>query len=313
MESDIADDLDKLNIRDILNADSRPTFIIDLDPDDEIPLQSKVIQPVFVNTALSTHEKLYDVVRGEEASHVQTESVSYGDFRNWATGITTQDDSKDVFPLFFLYKDLLWTGSTVAKRWRLISGNRLWQDSAPPRTLSSTALSRASTPGIKDPERVKKDPKPSKPEPEPEPEPETKEIFQSPTEITAPELPSTDTTLITSNQRKQSLLSWWRAGTSKGSSDRITGSSSSGSFVLGKPEKAVADWTVEKPKGVLTPYIRLLRDIDWSLTPLGHMDTWSPELRQVANLVITNPHPGKIHKHVTLLFSNITSELVLGK
>ncbi|KAH7174775.1 uncharacterized protein B0J16DRAFT_404541 [Fusarium flagelliforme] len=303
MESDIADDLDKLNIRDILNADSRPTFIIDLDPDDESPPRSKVVLPVFANTALSTHEKLYDVVRGEEASHVQTEPVSYADFRNWATGITTQDDSKDVFPLFFLYKDLLWTGSTVAKRWRLISGNRLWQHSAPPRTLSSSALSRASTPGTKGPEHVKEDPKP--PKPEPEPEPEIKEIFQSPTEITAPELPSTDTTLITSNQRKQSLLSWWRAGTSKGSSDRITGSSSSGSFVLGKPEKAVADWTVEKPKGVLTPYIRLLRDIDWSSTPLGHMDTWSPELRQVANLVITNPHPASLFwgNDMTMLYN----------
>jgi hypothetical protein len=293
MESDIADDLDKLNIRDVLNADSRPTFIIDLDPDDESPLPSNGIHPVFCNTALTTHERLFDSVRGEETSEAQTESVSYLDFKSWATGITTQDDSKDVYPLFFLYKDLLWTGSTVAKRWRLISGNRLWQHAAPPETLSSSALSRASTPGIKDQDHAKQeDPKPPKQEPESE---ARNNVFQSPTEMTAPELASTEATLVASTQRKESLKSWWRAGTSKGSSDRITGSSSSESFILGKPEKAVADWTAAKPKGLLTPYIKLLRGIDWSSTPLGHMETWSPELRQVANLVITNPHPGKTH------------------
>lgn len=281
MESDIADDLDKLNIRDILNADSRPTFIIDLDPDDESPLPANVIQPVFCNAALKTHERLFDSVRGEGTPNIaQTESVSYLDFKTWSTGITTQDDSRDVYPLFFLYKDLLWTGSTVAKRWRLISGNRLWQHTAPPETLSSSALSRASTPT-----------RPAKQDREPEVK---NNIFQSPTEMIAPEIPSIGgSTLVISTQRKESLKSWWRAGTSKGSSDRITGSSSSGSFVLGKPEKAVADWTVAKPKGLLTPYMKLLREIDWSSTPLGHMNTWSPELRQVANLVIMNPHPGK--------------------
>ncbi|GKU21771.1 unnamed protein product [Fusarium langsethiae] len=303
MESDIADDLDRLNIRDILNADSRPTFIIDLDPDDESPLPSNVIQPVFCNTSLTTHERLFDSVRGEGTSDRQTESVSYSEFLRWATSITKQDDSKDVYPLFFLYKDLLWTGSTVAKRWRLISGNRQWQRTAPPETLSSSALSRASTPGIRDHDQQKQEGTgPAKQHPEPEAK---NNIFQSPTEMIAPEIPSVGSTLVVSTQRKESLKSWWRGGTSKGSSDRITGSSSSGSFVLGKPEKAVADWTVAKPKGYLTPYIKLLRDIDWASTPLGHMDTWSPELRQVANLVITNPHPASLFwgNDMTMLYN----------
>ncbi|RGP73090.1 hybrid signal transduction histidine kinase k [Fusarium longipes] len=305
MESDIADDLDTLNIRDILNADSRPTFIIDLDPDDESPLPSKIIQPVFCNTALTTHERLFDWVRGEETCDAPTEPVSYLDFKSWATGITTQDDSKDVYPLFFLYKDLLWTGSTVAKRWRLISGNRLWQHATPPGALSSSALSRASTPGIRDHDQAKQKDQDSKP-PKQEPELEAKNnVFQSPTEMTSPELPSTDSTLVVSSQRKESLKSWWRAGTSRGSSDRITGSSGNDSFILGKPEKAVADWTAAKPKGLLTPYIKLLRDIDWSVTPLGAMDTWSPELRQVANLVIANPHPASLFwgSDMTMLYN----------
>lgn len=291
MESDIADDLSKLNIRDILNADSRPTFIIDLDPDDDSPLRSKPIRPVFSNTALTTHERLLDAVRGEETPVVADEQAdpdSYSDFRNWATGITTQDDSKDVFPLFFLFNGLLWTGSTVAKRWRLISGNRLWQHTSPPTDLSSSALSRAGTPT----------PKLDTPK---EPKGDTRHA----TEDTVHEATPTEATLVASTMQRISFRNFWRGGTSKGSSDRITGSSTSGSIALGKPEKAVADWTLPDPKGILSPHIQLLREIDWSSTPLGPMESWSPELRQVANLVINNPHPANIFwgNDMTMLYN----------
>ncbi|RBA22433.1 hypothetical protein FPRO05_00780 [Fusarium proliferatum] len=290
MDSDIAHDLDKLNIRDILNADSRPTFIIDLDPDDEIPLRSKAIQPVFCNSALATHERLLDAVRGE-----QSES-EYGDFKTWATGVTKQDDSKDVFPLFFLYKGLLWTGSTVAKRWRLISGNRLWQHPDTPASLSSSALSRASTPSLKEQDTPKGDASKT---------PKQDEAKDETAEDTTHEMTPTEATLIASTPRKFPFRSWWRGSTSKGSSDRNTGSTSSGSIILGKPEKAVADWTATNPKGLLSPYIRLLRAIDWSSTPLGPMSSWSPELRQVANLVINNPHPANIFwgNDMTMLYN----------
>ncbi|KAM0221349.1 hypothetical protein ACHAQD_005252 [Fusarium lateritium] len=304
MESDIADDLSKLNIRDILNADSRPTFIIDLDPDDDSPLRSKSIRPVFSNTALTTHERLLDAVRGEETPAVadeQTDAGSYSDFKNWATGITTQDDSKDVFPLFFHFNGLLWTGSTVAKRWRLISGNRLWQQTPPTTDLSLSALSQAGAPVVKGRDAPKPD-IPKEPKPEAQPKDDTHQAVAD----TVQEATPTEATLVASTQQRRSFRHFWRGGTSKGSSsDRVTGSSSSGSFVLGKPEKAVADWTLPDPKGILTPHIQLLREIDWGSTPLGPMESWSPELRQVANLVINNPHPASIFwgNDMTMLYN----------
>ncbi|KAJ4258048.1 hypothetical protein NW762_008188 [Fusarium torreyae] len=306
MESEIADDLSKLNIREVLNADSRPTFIIDLDPDEESPPRLRNIQPVFFNTALGTHERLLDSVRGEETLSLtddQTDPVSYSDFKDWATSVTTQDDSKDVFPLFFLYKGLLWTGSTVGKRWRLISGNRLWQHSSSPASLSTSALSQASTLVVKGQDTIKQDtPKTPKEATE-----SKHNVLQRPIEDTAKSATLTEPTLVES-QRQRSYRSYWQGGTSKGSSDCITGSSSSGSIVLSKPEKAVADWTAPNPKGILSPYIRLLRDIDWASTPLGPMDAWSPELRQVANLVVNNPHPANIFWYVfDLIFDGFTS------
>ncbi|KAM0346347.1 hypothetical protein ACHAPU_005778 [Fusarium lateritium] len=301
MEFDIAEDLNKLNIIDVLNVDSRPTFIIDLDPDDDSPLRSNLIQPVFSNTALTTHERLSDAVCGEEAPSVadkHADAVSYSDFKSWATGITTQDDSKDIFPLFFLFHGLLWTGSTVAKRWRLISGNRLWQHTSPPVRLSSSALSRAVTYAVKDRDKLDT-PK------EPRQEAQVKDDACNVTEDPVHEPTPTEATLVASTQQRRSSRYFWRGGTSKGSSDRVTGSSSSTSIVLGKPEKAVADWTLPDPKGILSPHIQLLREIDWASTPLGLMESWSPELRQVANLVINNPHPANIFwgNDMTMLYN----------
>ncbi|KAF5022696.1 hypothetical protein F66182_5244 [Fusarium sp. NRRL 66182] len=281
--ADLTDELDRVNIRDLLNADSRPTFVIDLDPDQDSPPPSTSIQPVFCNTALSTHERLLDSVRGQEAPSLadyQHDPVPYSHFKNWATGVTTQDDSKDVFPLFFLYKGLLWTGSTAAKRWRFISGNRLWRHDSPPGSLSSDALSQAHSPvdSCQD---------------APSSEPPAKEARP------------VEANLAVVSQKPKPFSSYWRGRTPRGSSDGVTGSSSSGSIMLGRPEKAVVDWTVPDPRGILSPYIQLLRGVDWSSTPLGPMGSWSPELRQVANLVINNPHPASLFwgSDLTMLYN----------
>jgi len=51
------------------------------------------------------------------------------------------------------------------------------------------------------------------------------------------------------------------------------------------------DWTLPQPSGDLSPHIIFARSIDWASTPLGDMSSWSREFRQVANLLMGNPHP----------------------
>jgi hypothetical protein len=53
----------------------------------------------------------------------------------------------------------------------------------------------------------------------------------------------------------------------------------------------VADWTVAKPKGLLSEHVILARSVDWASTPLGPMNGWSPEFRQIANLVMVSARP----------------------
>lgn len=129
LEVEAFSELDKLSFREILDQDSRPTFIIDLDPDYPV---GHAIHPIFCNAALRLHDRLLDGVVGASDGNVAEEegsgsTASYDEFRTWATGVSRHNDSKELSSLAFQYRALLWTGSTVRQRWRIISGNALFQ------------------------------------------------------------------------------------------------------------------------------------------------------------------------------------------
>jgi hypothetical protein len=147
LEVEAFDDLDKIGLREILDQDSRPTFVLDLDPD---YASGHDIQPVFCNEALRSHDKLLDSVTGATDENIANKGLggatTYDDFRVWATGVSRHNDSKDVFPLTLHYQALLWTGFTIRQRWRIISGNALFQTSDIPKgNLRSVPSSKLST------------------------------------------------------------------------------------------------------------------------------------------------------------------------
>ncbi|KAH6984305.1 hypothetical protein BKA56DRAFT_580868 [Ilyonectria sp. MPI-CAGE-AT-0026] len=310
MESLIAGVLSTINITDVLDADSRPTFIVDLDPDEELPQGLKAIRPVFCNVALRLHERLLDAVCGNEGPDPiddEADSVPYQAFQSWATGITTQDDSKDIFPLSCLYKDLLWTGSTVSKRWRLISGNRAWRADIPRHNLSPSALYEATREPCKSRRRKSNSAEPG----------QTRFGTIAESNLAEPIVEgssATGTTLAASYRQPPSTRTTWGRQISKTSSSDIGRSSSSGSVVLGRPEKAVVDWTVTRPRGILSPHIEIARSVDWASTPLGPMEKWTPELRQVANLCMNNPHPASIFwgSELTMLYNEAYARDIAG-
>ncbi|QSZ30259.1 hypothetical protein DSL72_004781 [Monilinia vaccinii-corymbosi] len=72
------------------------------------------------------------------------------------------------------------------------------------------------------------------------------------------------------------------------------------------------DVTVESPVGYLSDHIKFTRNFDWSSTSLGPMSSWSPEFRQLVNLVMANPHPAALYwgEELTLLYNESYSETV---
>lgn len=295
-----------LDVKEVLDADSRPTFVIDLDPDEPSPPATTVINPIFCNTALRSHERLFDAVLGnpsknsidsdlvnENAGLTQGDdradieaTAAHKDFKAWAIGVTTHDDSKDVFPLSFHYQDLMWTGSTVHKRWRLISGNRQWKtETNPPLDLSSGAPMEVSTGGsrasitsrkITSKERIlRKDGTCTEKD-------NSSEVVGGP---------------VAENDNHLSPIFYPRQPANDSGSVRTGNSKSSKNISINIgtcPDRNSLDWTAPEPQGRLSTHLEYVRSVDWSATSLGPMDQWSPEFRQIANLVMTYPHPAAL-------------------
>lgn len=283
IRSQSADELSSLGFRDILEQDSRPTFVIDLDPDEG---GSRAILPIFCNAALRTHEPLLDAVLGLAGGQIsEAGAVSHDEFRAWATGWSKFDDSRDVFPLTIVYSGMLWTGSTVKKRWRLVSGNLLYQTQTTTRDLSAGPPSEMAM-GVA---RVNQVPRRA--------EGGSLNAYPDRRGCGTTRASKTENTLSRTTATSSTRPSLAKAtGGGKNSSNASTGatSDSNRSIQLSTPEKAIPDWTVKKLSSAPPPYLRFIRSIDWGATPLGAMETWSKEFRQVANLVMGNPHPAAL-------------------
>lgn len=340
---DQMDGLDALGIREVLDADSRPTFIIDLDPDQPSRSVSTCIAPVFCNAALRSHDRLLDAVLGRDTPGVPADitpaaapSASASDpasapvsaegsalsdlepahhgpdpggsrslvsgheaFKHWVTGVTTHDDSKDVFPLSFMYHEMLWTGSTVRKRWRIISGNRLWRADVPVVDLASGAPLEVATGGSRASQATKK----------------------------SHNTPGASYESVAQTSGAQNVTSSTPSGPLT-SSDPVfyPRTSANGSVLTGVsnkniaidlsalPERATIDWTVPNPEGQISQHLEYVRAVDWGATSLGPMASWSAEFRQIANLVMTNPHPAALFwgSKLTVIYNEAYANEVAG-
>lgn len=312
--SQSADELNSIGFRDILEQDSRPTFVIDLDPDESLNGGSNVIAPIFYNAALRTHESLLDTVLGYAGGHSQVEgdAVPYDTFKAWATGWTKFDDSRDVFPLTFVYGGMLWTGSTVKKRWRLVSGNLLYQTSqvttrdlsaGPPSEVATgvtrvNQASRISDGGSLNGPATRKD--------------RFWDASVSKQTQSSTVRTFSKTTLKSSNRPSSSKVTDLTKPSSSSSTDG-TGTSTP-SITLSIPEKGISDWTAKKPMFALTPYLRFARSVDWGATALGAMESWSKEFRQISNLVMSNPHPAALFwgNELTMFYNEPYADEIAG-
>lgn len=359
--ADQMDGLDALGIREVLDADSRPTFIIDLDPDQPSRSVSTSVSPVFCNAALLSHDRLLDAVLGRDTTTTPASASapaslpaaggaggageapagpstpiststrpasapgpplsdldpahhgpdpggshslrqSHDAFKRWVTGVTTHDDSKDVFPLSYMYYEMLWTGSTVRKRWRIISGNRLWRADVPVVNLASGAPLEVATGGSRASQATKKSPA----------------TLGASLESVAHDQASDVPIVVSSSSPSGPLTSsdpvFYPRTSANGSV--LTGSSNKNIAIdfSALPQRATIDWTVPNPEGQISQHLQYVRAVDWGATSLGPMHSWSAEFRQIANLVMTNPHPAALFwgSKLTVIYNEAYANEVAG-
>ncbi|KAJ4987649.1 hsp90-like protein, partial [Stagonosporopsis vannaccii] len=266
LEAAAMQELDSLSLKEILDEDPRPTFIIDLDPD--FAKADSTIHPVFCNAALKLHSRLLDSISepSDEFQDKDPATTTYDDFRQWVTSTSKFNNSRDVFPLTLLHQGLLWTGSTIRQRWRIISGNALYRASDIPRDSIGSLSDVLSV--------------------------RTKINKRSPDAAKARKAAAPTTTAPTNPPRLAYPQSDSVSATLTNSKSTSKNSSGSNSAVkISTPSDVVPDYTIAKPTGILTEHAEFIRKIDWASTPLGGMETWSPSLREIVNLLIRNPFP----------------------
>jgi hypothetical protein len=284
-------ELDNLSLKEILDQDSRPTFVIDLDPD---YIVGHTIRPIFCNAALRQHTQLLDSITGAAVQNDdadvhdvegQAGATYHKEFVDWATGISKLDDSKDIFPLSLQHRDLLWTGSTIRSRWRIISGNALFQTSdIPKEALDSASSTKSRQLRHKTQQQIP---------------------YRQP--LTAAETQPISTSLGGTQQSETAS-----ASPSKNTSKDTSGSRSS--VTLGSPEYSVPDWTAPSPRGIISEHVKFARNYDWASTPLGPLEKWSPQFREVVNLLMRNPHPASLFwgEDLTMLYNEAYKIEVAG-
>ncbi|ATY62435.1 ethylene receptor [Cordyceps militaris] len=284
-------ELHALALLKILDADSRPTLVLDLDPNLDLAAPRDLalehtINPVFSNEALQFHERLCESLFAPSAAtrasdNQHNKATTFAQFKAWAESATQHDGSKDIYPVGFFYNGVLWTGSTIRRRWRLISGNQAWQG------------------------------------------PDLQALM--PTEHAGKAAPDMDDGTVATHTTEDSVCSQSVFSESTTAShrrytiDSAPNGSSLSSYApcisLSSPEMAVADWTVAHPKGLLSSHIQHARSVHWAQTPLGPMESWSREFRQAANLCMANPHPAALFwgSELTMLYNEAYAVEVAGK
>ena len=117
----VAPALQDIGLIELLECDTRPTFILDLQPPQNS--NDELLHPVFSNASFKRLPAILNpaqLTRHASADHEELEL--YANFKRWATSSPTYRHVTDGYTTPFHYRHLFWTCSTLRKRWRIISG-----------------------------------------------------------------------------------------------------------------------------------------------------------------------------------------------
>ena len=119
--------LGDIGMIELLECDSRPTFILDLDqtryPDHDH------LDTTFSNVALQRLSHILCPAQEGGDTVVDNDALErFWLFKDWATSSSTHDHTADACTTPFEYQNLFWIGSTLRKRWRIISGSAFGPD-----------------------------------------------------------------------------------------------------------------------------------------------------------------------------------------
>ncbi|PSR94531.1 hypothetical protein BD289DRAFT_363365 [Coniella lustricola] len=270
-------ELQGFSVLDLLEADERPSFIIDVSNTANFH-QDAPLQLVFANASLRASEGVFELISQTPGSNSE-----FSRFKAWILSFIKDSQSMDVSLPSLSYGGISWTCSTLANRFRFVSGNASAvsitpTSPIPPARASSVAEQRARCvipPAARKVAVVTPDRALSDADYFGDADPHDVDIAaarraQSEPKDFAGEL-RPDTPEIHTNEENLPPPS--------------PGSELTQTF----------DWTRIDDISVLSPHLQFARSIRWEETPLGPIEHWPGELRTMSNMVMGSPHPAAMY------------------
>ncbi|GAB1310032.1 Histidine protein kinase NIK1 [Madurella fahalii] len=254
--------LQGIGVVELLEQDDRPTFVIDLN--DPANFRSGPLHMMFANAALRTAPGVLGLLQQDTAA--SGHNPEFPGFRAWAVSLVREKEGQYVAAPTVTYAGLLWTSSTLRRRFRIIRGSGFTASATP--TSPSPAPQRSPAADQKmngawpvDGPRERNDyfGQPidghvrahSEPRRRPEPIPDAVVRPFDDLALATPLLPQLQTTF---------------------------------------------DWTrIPADEPSLSAHHQFARSIDWGSTPLGPVESWPPELRIMTNMIMGSPHPAALY------------------
>lgn len=287
--------LGSVGIVELLEHDTRPTFIIDIAEASNYTPGSTNLHILFANNALRSNPSIWELVpSGDHVPDSGTSPEAPSQFKRWLLSTVVHGDNADINPPLFEYGGVAWTCYTLRRRLRVVS-------SAAPTpvrpTIPSTSLSNEfpipsmpsnqlnNTGGAKPPPDEQDyfgDSVPTLEEQQDVSEAASKKTMTdaSVTHLKNDEPPDLD---------KLDLQS----------PDRYPTFNNIGQHVIpNAPEEhdvGFFDWTRLPLSSNLPRHIEFARSVDWASTPLGPIEYWKNDLRAMCNLIMASPHPAAMY------------------
>ncbi|KAG4433438.1 hypothetical protein IFR05_011084 [Cadophora sp. M221] len=150
------DAVQEIGIIELLEQDSRPTFIFDVDaPEQEVNGRMTFV-PVYCNKSLRFFDSIRNVVCAEtfyppSSEHTPSQVTSVAaerEFKEWAMTMPKFDSSKDGYLPRHQFLGMYWSSATLRKKWRIVSASQvpsqLKKSHGTPRMVRSRSNSRSS-------------------------------------------------------------------------------------------------------------------------------------------------------------------------
>ncbi|KAE9982027.1 hypothetical protein EG328_011269 [Venturia inaequalis] len=294
--------LGQVGVAELLESDSRPTFIVDLG--DSINYSSGPLRILFANSALRSHPALYEAIVGR----VVDASPRTEPLKAWLFSATLNGESLEVCLPAFVHGGVSWSCSTIRRRFRIASASAAVEDPMSASTLGAPTSSslperRAVNVGGSSSSLFKRNEEPQDYFGDavhtPAENSEEKQVAQSIDQsdkgrrLPDPHTPESATSPMMDRIDLGSLEKY-----DSFSNECVLGALAAGnvdSFPSSSHDVGFFDWTRLPITNDLPDHIRFARSVDWAATSLGPIELWPSDLRQMCNLIMASPHPAAMY------------------